>query len=966
MMSTSCDDVLDHIMKRAPACLGVDRAQVQVSPSLGEDLVFLDRLLAQVVAQLEGEEIVDLAHQLYLDTGDPETLLERFPAFHNPNVVQKLLRLFATLFQLFNTAELKEIIRVNREREQKATTKPRAESIRDAVQRVKAAGLSAEEVQELLNKISLGLTLTAHPTEARRRAVLDKLHTIAGWLLEHGQKQAPLNRLDLPMNVTGLAEREVLRTLTELWQTDELQTNAVTVEDEARNALYFLSKTILEVVPWLHDDIRGNLAEAYPGYEFTLPAFISYRSWVGGDRDGNPNVTAEITWRTLLRHRRTILHFYLEQVLALQGELTQSTRLLHHDDDDREVPDHREGEAPAEPLPKELFIQQLNEIEQKLRRMLAATREMSSDYRSASVLYSQHGFSVPEELISILESIQKKLRESGAGVVADFGPLAHLVSSVKTFGFHLAALDVRQHSREHEKALEEMFAAAQLLPDGKKYTSLSEDEKIALLTKELANPRPLVQRSWRGTGITAAVLDTFSVIRQAHRKLGRETIQSYVISMTHGISDVLEVLLLAKEQGLVKWTRSTKGEGEAPAEPQTVRGVLESHLHIVPLFETIEDLDRSAKLMADLFQHPIYQQHLQWHHNFQEVMLGYSDSSKDGGYLAANWALHATQAALARVCHEQGITLQLFHGRGGTVGRGGGRANRAILSQPPGSFDGKIRVTEQGEVISFRYGLKPIAHRHLEQLVHASLVATEEQKHQPLAQGRWEEATQQLARKSRECYRNLVHDDPDFWTFYSQATPIKFISRLQVASRPVSRSSTSLQSLEELRAIPWVFAWVQSRMVLPGWYGLGTALEWYAAQGSTHEILLQDMYQHWAFFKTVIDHAQHELLRAHLPTACWYAARVEPKEVGQRIFQQIEDEYQRTRQWVLRLAQKKDLSEYAPVMRHVVDFRNPAVLPLNKLQLLAMKKHEESDEPAWLEATLLSIAGLAAAMQSTG
>jgi phosphoenolpyruvate carboxylase len=370
--------------------------------------------------------------------------------------------------------------------------------------------------------------------------------------------------------------------------------------------------------------------------------------------------------------------------------------------------------------------------------------------------------------------------------------------------------------------------------------------------------------------------------------------------------------------------------------------------------------------MSSLFQHPIYQQHLAWHNNFQEIMLGYSDSSKDGGYLAANWALHATQAALARVCHEHDVTLQLFHGRGGTVGRGGGRANRAILSQPPGSFDGKIRVTEQGEVISFRYGLKPIAHRHLEQLVHASLVATEEQKIQPLAQGRWEEATHKLAAKSRECYRALVHDDPDFWTFYSQATPISFISRLRVASRPVSRSSTSLQSLEELRAIPWVFAWVQSRMVLPGWYGLGTALEWYAAQSPGNIKLLQEMYQQWAFFRTVIDHAQHELLRAHLPTARWYVARVMPKDIGKRIFQLIEDEFQRTRDWALKLAQKKDLSEYAPVMRHVVDFRNPAVLPLNKLQLLAMKKYEENEQAPWLEATLLSIAGLAAAMQSTG
>ncbi|HMO37437.1 MAG TPA: phosphoenolpyruvate carboxylase, partial [Gemmatales bacterium] len=461
------------------------------------------------------------------------------------------------------------------------------------------------------------------------------------------------------------------------------QTAAVTVEDEARNALYFLSKTILEVVPWLHDDVRSTLAEVYPDYDFKLPNFISYRSWVGGDRDGNPNVTAEITWKTLLRHRRTILQFYLEQVVSLQAELTQSTRQIHAEEYEKQSikqPDVTSSMESAEThsrVTQEIFHQPLQEMEQKLRRMLSATREMSTDYRTAGSLSSSLGYASPGDMLATLEAMQTQLKEAKAGIVASYGPLAHLIAAVKTFGFHLAALDIRQHSREHEKALEEIFSAAEILPSGKKYSQLHEEEKIEVLTRELTNPRPLVQRSWRGTGITAQVLDTFSVVRQAHRKLGQETIQSYIISMTHGVSDVLEVLLLAKEQGLVKWVRPVSGD-----QQQEVK--LESHLHIVPLFETIEDLDRSAGLMAALFQHPIYKQHLAWHGNFQEIMLGYSDSSKDGGYLAANWALHATQANLARVCHEYGVTLQLFHGRGGTVGRGGGRANRAILSQPPG------------------------------------------------------------------------------------------------------------------------------------------------------------------------------------------------------------------------------------------------------------------------------------------
>lgn len=953
-------------MNESTACLGFDASRVHVSASLGLDLALIDRLLGQVITQQHGLEVVQLANALYLDQGEPRTLLDRLPQLADPELVQRVLRLFAILFQLFNTAELKEIIRVNRDRELQSAKKPRAESIRDAIQRLKSAGLTASQLQELLNKIDIGLTLTAHPTEARRRAVLDKLHTIAGWLLEAGQKQASLNRLDLPMNTTGLVEREVLRTLTELWQTDELQTSSVTVDDEARNALYFLKQTILEVVPWLHDDLRSNLNAAYPGYKFQIPAFLTYRSWVGGDRDGNPNVTPETTWRNLLRHRRTILKHYVRSIVKLQSELTQSSKLipvsvalqqsLDKDTVELTLSDH----PPQIKTIDEPLVRKLKNMERRLRTTLRHAQSIKNEYRGGqSYRPPSPAYLTAAAFQTDLELVQQSLRDGKAEVVADFGPLAHLITQVKTFGFHFAALDIRQHSREHERALDEILASSHLIDSGKTYSSMSEADKLTLLTRELANPRPLLERGWRGSATTRNVLETFSVIRHTHRRLGFEGIRSYVISMTHGISDILEVLLLAKEQGVVRW-KNVGGESH-----------LESDIHVVPLFETIEDLDRSAELMKSLFEHPIYRQHLAGRDWFQEIMLGYSDSSKDGGYLAANWALHATQSALAKVCHEAGVTLQLFHGRGGTVGRGGGRANRAILSQPPGSFDGKIRVTEQGEVISFRYGLKPIAHRHLEQLVHAALVATEEQKSQPLAQGRWEEAAALLATRSRESYRELVHNDPDFWTFYSQATPIAHISRLPIASRPVSRSSTSLNGLEELRAIPWVFAWVQSRMVLPGWYGLGTALEWYAAQAPANEAALREMYQHWAFFRTVIDHAQHELLRAHIPTAKWYADRVQPVDVGQRIFGLIEGEYQRTRDWVLRLAEKKDLSEYAPVMRHVVDFRNPAVLPLNKLQLLAMDKSQAlADQPAeqkpWLAAVLLSIAGLAAAMQSTG
>jgi phosphoenolpyruvate carboxylase len=868
-------------------------------------------------------------------------------------VLLPLLRAFAVLFQLINTAEMKEIIRANREREAKAQTAPRAESIREALQKLQAMGWTAAQVQELLLKIDIGLTLTAHPTEARRRAVLDKLQAMAAWLLEQ-EPAAAASHLNRPLTLTGLAHRELRRTLATLWQTDELRRDTVRVVDEVRNGLYFFERTILRVVPWLHEDLKQALAEFYPGHVFHLPIFLRYQSWIGGDRDGNPNVTAAITWRTLLRHRQLILRHYVRQASRLQKELTQSGRLappsaaltesLQNDLKLVQLSPRIQERFGTEPYALKLII-----IRKRLRATLAAAR---SARRLA--LAEPQAYRTVVEFRHDLRLIQDSLRQSKAEAAE--GHLEELITQAKTFGFHLATLDLRQHSQRHEVALDEICRLAQLVPPGQKYSDLPEAEKVALLTRELSQPRPLLGRLTPLSPETQEVLDVFAVMRRAQRTLDPEAVTAYVISMTHQLSDMLEVMLLAKERDLIRWEWS----GE--------KLILKSDLDIVPLFETIHDLENCDKYLRELFVHPVYQQQLAARERFQEVMLGYSDSSKDGGYLAANFALHDAQARLARCCDEAGVRLRLFHGRGGTVGRGGGRANRAILSQPPGSFQGSIRITEQGEVISFRYSLPPIAHRHLEQLVNASLIACAEQQSMPTAQGHWEATLKKLSVRSEEIYRHLVHENPDFWPFFIQATPITHISKLPIASRPTSRSGKPLSGLEDLRAIPWVFSWVQSRMVLPAWFGLGTALEEWTGKNDSHLSLLQEMYRSWAFFRTVIDHAQHELLRAHLPTARLYAARVQPPELGQRVIQQIEQELARTTTWVLKIAGSQQLVDYAPVMRRTVALRNPPLLPLNRLQIAAMQESQKAGtEPSfWSEAILLSIAGIAAAMQSTG
>jgi phosphoenolpyruvate carboxylase len=498
-------------------------------------------------------------------------------------------------------------------------------------------------------------------------------------------------------------------------------------------------------------------------------------------------------------------------------------------------------------------------------------------------------------------------------------------------------------------------------------------EKRQLIARELRNPRPLIFRDAQLSDTAARVVRVFDVVRRARRRLSPQAVVTYIISMTHEVSDLLEPLLFAKEAGLLRWQK----------DEETGEERLISELDIVPLFETIDDLQNCDHLMEEAFASPEYRLQLAARNGFQEIMLGYSDSSKDGGFLAANWALHDTQARLSKTCRDAKVSLRYFHGRGGTVGRGGGRANRAIQSQPPGTFDGRIRFTEQGEVISFRYSLPPIAHRHLEQIVSASLLATETADKElaatpdPKEPDAWLNPMGKMAAHSRAIYRAMVHDDPEFWLFFAQGTPIAHISRLPIASRPVSRSGKKLSSVDDLRAIPWVFAWIQSRYVVPGWYGLGSALEWFVEgegdDASSRIAFLQSRYRDWLFFRTVIDNAQLELARAHLETASRYAARTDPPSLGEKFHTQISEEHARTRKWVLAVTQQEELLGHATAVRSTIALRNPAVLPISMLQVALMDRFDtETDggtneaDPSLREALLLSITGIAAAMQSTG
>ncbi len=946
------------------AFLGLRPREFGLSESLSADIVLLDSLLGAVLDSQEGPELRSLARELIsrVDTADPATLFDELPALRNSETLDHLLRAFTVLFQLLNTAEQKEIVKVNRGRRSRAVGSSRAESIDDAIGRLAASGISAARMQSLISAAEICPTLTAHPTEARRRSVLDKLQKIAQYLSACGQ---PLDAPDTdgPLNAHEEAARQLGLTLTALWHTDELRSSQLTVGDEVRNALYFLENTILQVVPWLHNDLRDALAKHYPDSEFTVPSFLRYRSWVGGDRDGNPNVTSEVTWDTLLLHKRRVIEFYIQRVLDLRRDLTLSNRLMGVSAElsasiEDELARCELGEVYRSRYSAEPYVLKLQLIQMRLEHALAHLDVLTNFHEEGPSFEGRWpAYTNSAELTADIELLRASLRANRASALADQGGIAHLAVQVASFGFHLATLDVRQHSDEHARALDEIFRSAGLTSGERGYLQMDEAEKVKLLSRELLSPRPLLAEATKDTLECRGALEVLEVVRHAGRYLSRNSVTAYVISMTHGVSDVLEPMLLAKEAGLLRW----KFEGGKKR--------LESDLNFVPLFETIDDLENCDTLLSTLFSNAAYRKQLAARSSFQEVMLGYSDSSKDGGYLAANWSLHDTQRRLAAVCRRRGVSLRLFHGRGGTVGRGGGRANRAILSQPQNSFNGRIRFTEQGEVVSFRYGLAPIAHRHLEQIVSAVLTASanpDAGRSKPA----WEAAMSAMSDKSREVYRALVHDDPEFWSFYTQAAPIRHVSRLPIASRPAFRPNKTMVGMDDLRAIPWVFAWVQSRYGIPGWYGVGSAIEWFAGENPANEEIMRAMYRKWSFFRTVVDNAQLEILRAHMPTASWYADRVRPKRLAQRIHGSILAEYDRTHAWILRVTEQQQLLEGAEVVRRTVELRNPAVAPISLLQvaLLARADAEQTPEATaeWTRSLLLSITGVAAAMQSTG
>jgi phosphoenolpyruvate carboxylase len=910
---------------------------------LSEQIHLLGDVLGDTIVEQEGRPLFELVEEVRGlakahragDVAAGERLSGRIQDLPLEEA-RVVLKAFASYFQLVNLAEDQERVRVlrSRARESAARKVPLAETVAAAVQDLRDQGITAAEMQDLVRRLSIMPVFTAHPTEAKRRTVLTKLARVGDTLeaLDAG----------LPEPDEQEAAVETLREdVVALWQTDEGRSHRPSVLDEVRNGLYYFERTLFDLAPTLGDSVRRALARYYPGETFDLPVFLRFGSWIGGDRDGNPFVTAAATEETLREHKTLVLRLYQRALERMHGQLSVSERvgvspelLASLEEDARLFPD--EAKRAADRYPLQPYRQKVRMVYRKLAATLeAAQRPWRADYRPRPGAYDG-----VEQLLEDLRVVQRSLRSNRGERLAN-GRLGTLVTQAEIFGFHLATLDLRQHSARVESALAEVFAR---YGDGNGYAEWSEDERVERLSAELVGRRPLSPARLDFSEETNETLELFRLVRRAHERVGRRAIDSYIVSMTRGASDVLAVLLMAKDAGVA------------------------DDLDVVPLFETIADLHEAPAIMERLFESPVYAEHLRARGGSQPIMIGYSDSNKDGGYLTACWELHLAQRALAAVCARHDVRLTLFHGRGGSVGRGGGPANRAILSQPQESVAGRLKLTEQGESITNRYSDARLARRHLQQLTHAVLLNSGKRPiRSPSRGGAWEEAMNALSRLSEQAYRALVHESPALVAYFHSATPIDAIGRLNIGSRPAKRKAGA--GIEDLRAIPWVFAWMQSRMTLPGWFGLGTALATWAGEDAGRWELLGAMYREWPFFRTTIDNAQVSLRQADPLIGQVYAGLAKP-DVRAAVFPVLHAERERTEQALLRLTGQRDLLETAAWLRRSIQVRNPYIDPMSHVQVALLRRlraaPEGEDAERLREAVLLSVNGVAAGLRTTG
>ncbi|HVM71879.1 MAG TPA: phosphoenolpyruvate carboxylase [Anaerolineales bacterium] len=900
---------------------------------LSQTIHLLGDLLGQVLSELESPAIFDTEERIRAEakarrSGNHKAArqLQQEVSALQTSEARAVAAAFATYFDLVNLAEENHRVRLVRQQIDEKYPEPVSESIGDAVAALKARGVTPAQMSALLDTLSIEMVLTAHPTEARRRTVLSKLHRISS-LLQRVSLEKPSPRERDEIQVALHTE------ISTLWLTERARTVMPAVADEVRTGLYFVNEIFWDTLPVIYNDLEKALQQHYPGLS-AGHAWLRLASWIGGDRDGNPNVTSEVTAETLHLHRGLAVENHRRVLQELSRRLSVSSlrypppaELTDWIDSRRPFPAHAayiEGRYTNEPYRLVLSL------------LAADLADASRDNMKANLLRRDpHPARV--RLGPLLHPVEIVARAMPPAIAQTELEAAH--RQLQIFGLHAARLDLRQDASRLNAALGEILRALGLAPD---FEHLPGSERIDLLVHLLGESSPELSDH---PGVTAATAETwamFQLIGRVQRVYGHELLGPIVISMTHSAADVLTVLLLAR------WANCDSG------------------LHITPLFESIADLKNAAQMLQRLFTSAAYRMHLASCNNEQIVMIGYSDSNKDGGYLMANWSLYQAAEQIAQVAKANCITLTIFHGRGGTVARGGGPANHAIRSQPPGSINGRFRLTEQGEVIASRYSHPELAHRHLEQIVHAILLASAPVKPaQARVPQEWRHALDGMSAAGQRAYRGLVYETHGFAQFWQEATPIDEIKRLHIGSRPASRTKTG--AIEQIRVIPWVFSWMQSRFNLPGWYSLGSGLN-----AISDQALLHEMYTGWPFFKTMLDNTEASLLKADMDIAALYVDLVSDRDLANRIFATIRAEYDRTCEALLSISRHQALMELEPVTQNAVQLRNPYIDPLNYIQIEMLRRLRSLPDPdgpearALREVIVLTINGIAAGLKNTG
>ncbi|MEZ5960490.1 MAG: phosphoenolpyruvate carboxylase [Hyphomonadaceae bacterium] len=904
------------------------------------DIRLLGRILGDTINAQEGAEMFDLverirttALQFHRDGEDSARIVLRDLTRTLPlDDAITVIRAFGYFSHLANIAEDQHHIRRSRAYA-KAGAGPRAGDLAHALARAESAGVTRAELQAFFDNALCSPVLTAHPTEVRRRSTIDREMEIATLLDERDRINFTPDELEA--NRTAL-RRAVLT----LWQTRILRDSRLRVIDEVANGLSFYDHTFLRQGPRFYSRLEDELVGRDASWASArIPSFLRFGSWIGGDRDGNPYVTAEVLERALRMQSNTALTFYLSETHTLGGELSLDERLVTATSEVQSLADHspdRSSHREHEPYRRAVS---------GIYARLAATAHVLGLSESARhALGNAPPYASASDYLAELDMLDASLRTHGSPEIAD-GRLRRLRRAVDMFGFHLASLDLRQNSDRHERAIAEIFAVAGEADD---YLKRDEAARVALLEEALATPRPITSAHLAYSDDTKSELAILDQAAEGRRKFGAAALPHYVISKAGSVSDILETALLLKEAGLLDAA---------------------SHrldLDIVPLFETIADLRACPQIMDQLFSRPGYRKLLASRGQTQEVMLGYSDSNKDGGYTTSTWELYKAELALIEVFARHKVRLRLFHGRGGSVGRGGGPSYQAILAQPPGAVNGAIRVTEQGEVIAAKYSNPEVGLRNLDTLAAATLEATLIKDSSPTPPESFIAAMDEISETAFAAYRALVYETKGFEKFFREATVINEIATLNIGSRPASRSKSS--RIEDLRAIPWVFSWSQCRLMLPGWFGFGAAISAYIAKhGEQGLATLRDMHATWPFFATMISNMDMVLAKSDLRIASRYVDLVTDRTLSEQIFTRIREEHARCIEHLNAIAGQTTLLERNPLLARSIRNRFPYVDPLHHIQVELLQRHRAGEaNPRVVECIHLSINGIAAGLRNSG